>query len=178
MKSILAVAAAVTAALTLAPHSAADPQNMPVVDHTGYTTAGDSGWVFFRAYGAGGQGCGIGPEGTVGCDITVDRNADGAVVQWGEPGPPGFYSCGSRNCPLPPPDANQIVADPESAARYAKSDALTFTRNVAVLPEDHLIVNGAASCYVSSASPGGISCHTGQNGFLWAPWGGILSPAN
>lgn len=134
--------------------------------------------MFFRAYCEGGRGRGIGPDGTVGCDITVDRNEDGTAVQWGEPGPPGFYGCGSRNCPIPPPGTNQIFASPNNAARYAESDALTFTRDVAVLPEDHAIVNGNASCYVSSASLGGISCRTGKNGFLWASWGGILAAAD
>lgn len=177
MKSICPVSAAVAAALLLACPATADPPTMPVVDHAGYTTTTDADWVFFRAYRGGGQGCGISPDGTVGCDIAVDRNADGTVVQWGESGPPGSYSCGSRNCPLPPPGTNEIVAGPQSAARYAMSDSPTFTRNVAVLPQDHLIVNGNASCYVSSASPGGISCRTGNNGFLWAPWGGILEPA-
>jgi hypothetical protein len=27
---------------------------------------------------------------------------------------------------------------------------------------------------VSDASPGGVGCRTGDNGFLWSSWGGII----
>ncbi len=168
--------------LTLAPHAGADPNDpttAPTVDTAGYTTTDDPGWVFFRARNEQGTGCGISPDGTVGCDIYVQRNADGTAVDDGPKGPPGFYACnppggGDYYCPLPPPGANQVVASPGQPAQYVHSDTPTFTRNVKALPEGYRLVNGNAWCYVSPASPGGISCHTGDNAFLWSSWGGII----
>lgn len=156
-----------------------DPGNWPVVDTSGYTTPGDPGWVFFRAYSEDGQGCGISPTGTVGCDIVVQRNADGTPIQVGTSAPPGSYACNPPgenrlSCPLPPPGTNQVVADPQQPARYLESGTPTFTRDVDVLPAGYRLVNGNAWCYVSPASPGGIRCGTGDNGFLWSSWGGIL----
>jgi hypothetical protein len=157
-----------------------DPNTWPVVDNAAYSTSTDPGWVFFLpSTGNAANGCGIGPDGTVGCDIVVPRNADGSVVQWGAPGPPGFYSCNppgqtQRQCPLPPPGTNQIVADPWKPARYVQSTAPTFTRNLGVLAPGYRLVNGGASCYVSGASPGGINCQTGDNGFHWSSAGGTL----
>ena len=158
----------------------ADPNTWPVADNAAYSTAAEPGWVFFLpGTGNAASGCGIGPDGTVGCDIVVSRNADGSVVQWGNPGPPGFYSCNppgqtDLNCPLPPPGTNQIVADPSKPARYVQSAAPTFTRNLGVLVPGYRLVNGGASCYVSGASPGGINCDTAGNGFHWSASGGIL----
>ncbi|MEI6254071.1 MAG: hypothetical protein WCP30_14830 [Mycobacteriaceae bacterium] len=157
-----------------------DPNTWPVADNAAYSSPADPGWVFFLpGTGNAARGCGIGPDGTVGCDITVPRNEDGSVVQWGTPGPPGFYSCTppgqtQRQCPLPPPGTNQIVADPGKPARYVQSTALTFTRNLGVLAPGYRLVNGGASCYVSGASPGGINCKTGDNGFHWSSAGGTL----
>lgn len=172
------VAGAMACAPAAAADDSGDPSTWPVVPNSGYTTSADPGWVFFRAYSESGQGCGIGPDGTVGCDIVVQRNSDGTAVSDGPQGPPGFYACnppgGNLDCPLPPPGANQVVADPQTAARYIDSDAPTFTRNVNVLPAGYRIVNGGAWCYVSTASPGGINCRTGDNGFLWSSWGGII----
>jgi len=101
------------------------------------------------------------------------------VVQWGQPGPAGFYSCnatGENNyyCPLPPPGTNQVLAGPQTPAHYATSDSPTFTQNAKVLPEGSRLVNGSAWCYVSGASPGGITCKSGANGFHWSSAGGEL----
>lgn len=182
MKRRLAILVSAGLALASAPQSAADPSDpgtWPEVDAGGYTTTGDPGWVFFRAGNEEGTGCGIGPDGTVGCDIVVARNADGTPVDEGPKGPPGFYACNPPGgndyyCPLPPAGTNQVVAGPRQPAHYVDSDTRTFTRNVKVLPEGFRLVNGNASCYVSPASPGGINCTTGGNGFLWSSWGGII----
>lgn len=182
-----APALALLACLTMmfAPDSTADlsdPSTWPQADASVYTTTDDPGWVFFRAYDAQGTGCGISPDGAVGCDIVVKRNTDGSVVQWGTPGPPGFYSCNppgaDHNCPLPPPGTNQVVADPLRPARYVSSSTPSFTRNVEELQPGYRLVNGGAWCYVSAASPGGINCKTGENGFLWSSWGGLLESAS
>lgn len=174
-------AVAFVAALVLAPTVAAaptpdDPSQWPVVDNGAYTSPGDPGWVFFLT-SSDGRGCGISPSGTVGCDIVVSRSADGTVVQAGVPGPPGFYSCSvpgekQLRCPLPPPGANQIVADAQNPARYNQSAIPTFTRKLAVLPLGHRIVNGGAWCSLSEQ--GVIDCATGSNGFIWNWSGGIL----
>lgn len=179
VKASLLIASATAATLSFAaPAHADEPATAPTVDSSAYTASDKPGWVFFRAYGADGQGCGIGPDGAVGCDIVVDRNADGTVVQWGSPGPAGFYNCNPPGqqlfCPLPPAGTNQVVADPQKPARYVQSGTATFTRNAPVLPEGYRLVNGGAWCYVSPASPGGITCRTGQNGFHWSAAGGIL----
>lgn len=186
-RSLIAGLAAV--AVVLAPVStaapggdlAAGPEDWPAADTAGFTSSDDPGWVFFRAYNASGQGCGIGPDGTVGCDIVVQRNDDGSAYT-SIPGPPGSYACSvpgqPRRCPLPPPGANQVVAGPDTPARYVESDTLTFTRNVDVLESGYRLVNGGAECYVSAASPGGINCRSGDNGFLWSSWGGFLEPAS
>jgi hypothetical protein len=50
-----------------APSDGTDPSKWPVIDTAAYTSPDDPGWVFFRAYSATGQGCGISPTGTVGC---------------------------------------------------------------------------------------------------------------
>lgn len=157
-----------------------DPGQWPVVDNSGYTSATDPGWVFFRAYSEDGPGCAISPTGTVGCDIVVPREPDGSPVQIGTSAPAGSYACNPPgeqrySCPLPPPGANQVLADPQQPARYAESATPTFTRDVAVLPAGYRLVNGAAWCSVSPASPGGITCRSGDNGFQWSSWGGILA---
>ncbi len=123
-----------------------DPSTWPVADTAGFTSADDPGWVFFRAYDGTGQGCGIGPDGTVGCDIVVPRNEDGTAYT-SIPGPPGSYACSPpgqpKRCPLPPPGANQVVAGPDSPARYVDSDTLTFTRKVDVLEPGYRLVDDA-----------------------------------
>ncbi len=159
----------------------ADPDTWPVADTAPYTNADDPGWVFFVPGGFA-RGCGIAPDGTVGCDIVIRRNADGTVTDdYGIPGPPGFYACGEdlSRCPHPPLGANQVVAGPGEPARYVETSAPTFTRNVDVLQPGYRLVNGGSSCYVSAASPGGINCRTATGtGFLWSSWGGILEPAD
>ncbi len=183
MRTIV-LCAALTGAVALAPAAVGDPDNdpgsWPTADHSGYTSPGDPGWVFFRAYSENGQGCGIGPDGTVGCDIMVSRNADGtARSDFGTSAVPGSYACNppgedKYSCPLPAPGANQVVADPRNPAHYVESTVQTFTRDVDVLPAGVRLVNGDAWCYVSPASPGGINCRTADNGFLWSSWGGII----
>lgn len=174
--SHLLVAATATALCCAPTASADDPSTAPTVDTSAYTTPGDPGWVFFLA--SGGGGCGISPDGTVGCDIVVPRNADGTVVQWGQPGPTGYYSCNlpgtNYYCPLPPSGTNQVIAGPQSPAHYVASDTPNFTRNAKVLPQGYRLVNGDAWCYVSGASPGGVTCRTGANGFHWSSAGGEL----
>ena len=137
------------------------PQSWPTATGN-YTSAGDSGWIFFRADGFAG-GCGISPDGTVGCDAVPARQSDGTPIQAGQPGPAGSYSCEGQRCPLPPPDANQIVAGPQRPAEYTQSVTQTFTRTVDVLRPGYRLVNGNASCYVGYQ--GTVSCSTGGNGF-------------
>lgn len=177
-----ALAIALAAAAAADPADLSDPDTWPVADTAAYSTAEDPGWVFFvpDIYG---PGCGIGPDGEVGCDIVVRRNENGTVKQdYGPPGPVGFYKCDSpgqnpSRCPLPPPGANQVVAGPSEPARYVKSASPTFTRAVEELPPGYRLVNGGTTCYVSGASPGGVNCETSDgNGFLWSVWGGILEP--
>jgi len=130
-----------------------------------FTTTADPGWIFFQPEGFGGNGCGIAPDGTVGCDIVPSRWPDGTPVQAGQPGPAGSYSCGGANCPLPPPGANQIVTGPEDPAHYAESATATFTRDVDVLVPGYRLVNGAGWCYVGSGSPRSVVCNSGDHGF-------------
>lgn len=139
-----------------------------------FTSASDPGWMFFTGR-AGTAHCGIGPDGTVGCDHVPPRNADGTPVQPGQPGPPGSYSCGGRDCPLPPAGANQLVAAPQQAGHWAVSPAPTFTRPVAELPAGYRLVNGDAWCY--QGYQGTITCTSGANGFVIDSYGGaILAP--
>jgi hypothetical protein len=141
-----------------------------------FTSPGDPGWIFFRPfYGPAGYtgpkadaarvqyGCGIGPDGTVGCDH-VPGNPFGNT---------DAYRCGELRCPLPPPGTNQTVAGPQEPGRYVHSDVATFTRSdVGELPEGHRLANGDAWCAVGYQ--GSISCVSGANGFTLAWWGGVL----
>ena len=147
------------------------PQAWPIAQGD-YTSPGDPGWIFFTPMGFDGRGCGIGPNGTVGCDIVPARWPDGTPVQAGMPGPPGSYSCGDRRCPLPPPDANQTVAGPQAPAEYVTSDAFTFTRDVDMLNSGYRLVNGDAWCAVGYQ--GTVSCATGANGFILSGIYGVL----
>lgn len=156
------------------------PETWPVAQGD-FTSPGDPGWVFFKPFfGPAGltgpkadalrsaqYGCGIGPDGTVGCD-TVPSSASPP----GQPGPPGSFSCGDQFCPLPPPGTNQTVVGPEQTAQYVQSDTPTFTRDVDQLPEGYKLVNGDAWCAVGYQ--GSISCISGTNGFTLAGWGGVL----
>lgn len=152
-----------------------DPGAWPVAQGD-FTTPGEPGWIYFKPQGSGGLGCGIGPNGTVGCDILVARWPDGSVVQEGQPGPPGYYSCEGRNCPLTPPGTNQIIAGPQDPAHYAQADVLTFTRDVDLLPTGFRLVNGNAACRLSQQ--GVLACTTGDNGFSISATGSILESAS
>ncbi len=121
-----------------------------------FTSPGDPGWIFFKFIDADpdGIGCGIGPDGTVGCD-TVPINTP-------EPG-----DCGDDRCPVIPPGANQTIAGPQQPVEYVQSDTLTFTRDVDDLPEGHRLVNGDAWCAVGFQ--GSVSCTSGVKKFTLAP---------
>lgn len=141
-----------------------DPGTQPIAMGN-FTVPDEPGWVFFKPEGFGGEGCGIGPDGSVGCDIVPSRGPDGTPIQAGVPGPPGSYSCGDDICPLPPPGADQIVAGPQQAAEYAQSDKPAFTRDVDVLGPGYRLVNGDGWCYVGSGSPRSVVCNSGDHGF-------------
>lgn len=142
----------------------ADPATWPVADGD-FTSPGDPGWVFFTPQGFEGRGCGIGPDGLIGCDIVPSRWPDGTPVQAGLEGPPGSYSCGDGYCPLPPPDADRIIAGPQQRAEYVTSGTQTFTRDVGELSPGYRVVNGGAACYVGSGSPRSVVCDSGEHGF-------------
>ena len=146
-------------------------QTWPVAQGN-YTAELDPGWVYFQPAGFDGKGCGIGPNGTVGCDIVPGRWPDGTPVQAGMPGPPGYYSCDGRRCPLPPPGTNETVASPSGPAEYVQSDEPVFTRDVDVLPAGYQLLNGGASCHVGYQ--GTVTCATGGNGFTLAAVFGLL----
>ena len=139
-----------------------DPSTWPLAEGD-FSSPGDPGWIYFKPSGFGGGGCGIGPDGTIGCDIVPGRWDDGTPVQAGLPGPPGSYSCDGRRCPLPPAGANQIVVSPQQPAQYVQSGVPTFTRDVDVLYPGYRLVNGEASCRL--AEQGTIGCFTGDNVF-------------
>ena len=157
------VSAAALGSASTAAADPADPDIWPVAEGN-FSAPGEPGWVYFKPVGFDGRGCGIAPDGTVGCDIVPARWPDGTPVQEGVPGPPGSYNCGDARCPLPPPGADQTVAGPNEPARYVQSDVLTFTRDVDSLPRGFRLVNGAASCRLSEQAT--LSCRTGDNGFV------------
>lgn len=150
------------------------PQTWPLAQGN-FTSPGDPGWVFFKplfsqadATGpkadsarAGQYGCGIGPDGTIGCDHVPSD-------PWNGTGP----GCGDLRCPPPPPGTNQTVVSPQQPAQYVRSDTPTFTRDVDDLPEGHRLVNGDAWCAVGYQ--GSLTCYSGANGFTLAWWGGVL----
>ena len=166
--TVLALTAAFCSAATAV---ADDPDTWPVAQGN-FTSPDDPGWIFFKPQGSEGRGCGISPDGMIGCDIVPSRWPDGTPVQAGMPGPPGFYSCEGRNCPLPPVGADQIVVGPQEPAHYADSATPGFTRDVDVLPSEHRLVNGNAWCRVSQQ--GIVRCVTGDNGFTVFALGATL----
>lgn len=152
MRTIAAVALSVCALWAATP-ALAEPYP---VGQGHYTSPSDPGWIFFlspRGYGGtrAGQpvpqyGCGIGPDGTVGCDAVPD---------------PANY--GNDPETVVPLDADQTVATADQPGGYRHSDELTFTRDVDVLPEGHQLDNGDAFCLVGFQ--GSVSCTTGEHGF-------------
>jgi hypothetical protein len=109
-----------------------------------YTTAGDAGWIFFKT--PTGWGCGIGPNGVVGCDM----------VPGGAPTPDNTF-------PGAPSGTNQTVASSSEPGRYVHSDTPTFTRDVDTLPPGRRLENGGAACGVGYQ--GTVGCETGEHGF-------------
>lgn len=148
-----ALGALCVAAVWVATPAAAD--DYPVADGN-YTSAADPGWIYFLSpRGYGGQrdgqpvdqfGCGIGPDGTVGCDVV-----------------PHPVQIGAEPPTVVPPGANQTVATPQQPADYRHSDGWEFTRDVDVLPGGHQLRNGDAFCLVGYQ--GSVSCTTGEHGF-------------
>lgn len=150
------------------------PETWPVAQGD-FASPDDPGWVFFKPFfqaaGATGPkadasrsaqyGCGIGPDGTIGCDHVPSDPWEGSS--------PG---CGDLRCPPPPPGANQTVVSPREPAHYVQSDAPTFTRDVGDLPQGYRLANGDAWCAVGYQ--GSLTCVSGANGFTLAWWGGIL----
>lgn len=140
-----------------------DPSTWPVADGN-FTSPGDPGWIFFKPTGFDG-GCGIGPDGTVGCDIVPGSWA-------GQPGHPGSYDCEGQRCPLPPPGATQTVVSSQAPAGYIQSGSRSFTRDVGILPLGHRLINGNAWCSLSEQAT--IRCVSGANGFTLNSTYGIL----
>jgi hypothetical protein len=151
-------------ALAVTPVAEADPPLPDGPDYPlaagNYTTEADPGWVYF-VVDFGGKpsdyhdffGCGIGPDGTVGCDRVPD---------------PGRYP--SLFATYPPPGANQTAANFGEEASYRFSFTPTFTRDVDVLPEGRQLVNGNAKC--RRGLQGSMSCRSGEHGFVLSTvWG-------
>ena len=140
-----------------------------------FTSPTDPGWIYFKpfflpagftgpkadAMRAEQYGCGIGPDGTVGCD-----HVPSDPWQGNSPG------CGDLRCPPPPPGANQTVAGPQQPGEYVQSPVATFTRDVDDLPQGYRLANGDAWCAVGYQ--GSVTCNSGANGFTLAWWGGSL----
>ncbi len=118
-----------------------------------YTTQEDPGWVYFvidfpwKPDIHDFFGCGVGPDGTVGCDRVPH---------------PDQYP-GMEPATYPSPGTNQTVATGWEAASYRYSVTPTFTRDVDVLPEGRMVVNGDAKC--KRGLQGSMSCQTGEHGF-------------
>ena len=145
-------------ALAMTPQAGAEPPvpegpDYPLAEGN-YTTEADPGWVYF-VVDFGGKpadhhdyfGCGIGPDGTIGCDRVPN---------------PGAYP--SAFATYPPPGANQTVATAAEPASYRFSLTPTFSREVDVLPEGRQLENGGAKC--RRGYQGSMSCRTGQHGFV------------
>ena len=153
MMALRVMSAVAAAAVCTATPAAADPYP-EAPGH--FTSPDDPGWIYFLSpRGYGGQrdgqpvdqfGCGIGPDGTVGCDVV-----------------PNPVQIGAEPPTVVPPGANQTVATPQQPADYRHSDGWEFTRDVDVLPEGHQLRNGDAFCLVGYQ--GSVSCTTGEHGF-------------
>lgn len=150
------VCAAVLCVASPASADPADPGDPYPVAQGNYTSADDPGWIFFLSpAGYGGArdgvpvsqfGCGIGPDGTVGCDVV-----------------PSPTQIGDAAMTVVPMGSTQTVAGPQQPGQYIRSAALTFTRNVDVLPAGYQLVNAGASCYVGQQ--GSVTCTSGDHGF-------------
>jgi hypothetical protein len=151
------------AALVAAPAAGADPppdRNDYPLAQGNYTTQADPGWVYFIVEFGGKPadyhdffGCGVGPDGTVGCDRVPQPDRYPAL----------FVT-------YPAPGTNQTVATGWEAASYRFSATPTFTRDVDVLPEGRMLVNGGAKC--KRGYQGSMSCRTGEHGFVLSmTWG-------
>jgi hypothetical protein len=156
MKNATMCIAALIGMSVVAPVAGAEPprfHDYPLAEGN-YTTEDDPGWVYFvidfpwkpnfHDY----FGCGIGPDGTVGCDRVPH---------------PDQYP-GMQPATYPPPGTNQTVATPGEAASYRFSFTPDFTREVDLLPEGRQLVNGNAKC--SHGLQGSMHCETGDHGFL------------
>jgi hypothetical protein len=151
------------AALAAAPVAGADnpaPDPQYPLAQGNYTTEQDPGWVYFvvdfpmKPDLHDFFGCGIGPDGTVGCD-RVPHPDQYPLME------PATY---------PPPGTNQTVATAAETASYRFSLTPTFTREVDVLPEGRMLVNGDASCW--RGLQGTMACRSGEHGFrLSYTWG-------
>lgn len=174
-RTFATAAMVLSAVLPTAPTAAADPADpgtWPVAQGN-FTSSGEPGWIFFKPTGFGGHGCGISADGSVGCDIVPGRWPDGTPVQAGVPGPPGFYSCGGENCPLPPPGADQMLVSPQEPARYAESATPDYTRDVDSLPNGYRLVNGGSWCSLSQQ--GVLRCIAGDHGFTVSAVGATVN---
>lgn len=152
-------------ALAMAPGAAADEpppdgKNYPLAEGN-YTAPGDPGWVYFvvdfpmKPDNHEFFGCGIGPDGTVGCD-RVPRPDEYPLMT------PVTY---------PPPGTNQTVATAAEPGSYRFSLTPTFSREVDVLPEGRMLVNGDAKC--RRGLQGSMSCRTGAHGFMLSYTSGL-----
>lgn len=161
LRRTLALATLSAIAFCAASPAAGDPSpsddiNVYPVAQGHYTSVSDPGWIyFFTPTGVGGVrdgqpvpqfGCGIGPDGTVGCDAVPSPEQVSDVF-----------------ATVVPPDANQTIAGPDQPGQYGHSDLLTFTRDVDVLPEGRQLVNGDAFCLVGYQ--GSVSCTSSDHGF-------------
>lgn len=140
--------------------AAAEPPNPGIdpypVAQGNYTSPGDPGWIFFLSPpGYGGArdgvpvsqfGCGIGPDGSVGCDVV-----------------PSPTQIGDAAMTVVPMGSTQTIAGPQQPGQYIHSDTLTFTRDVDVLPAGYQLVNAGAFCHVGEQ--GSLTCDSGDHGF-------------
>ena len=99
-----------------------------------YTSPTEPGWVFFIPRGFEGHGCGMAPDGTVGCDAVPARGPDGTPVQASQPGPraPTVATVETARCRR---RVRTRSSSARSGPRYVQSDVETFTRAVDVLDQ-------------------------------------------
>lgn len=152
-----------------------DPTTWPTAVGN-FSSADQPGWVYFIPESSSVVlGCGIGPDGTAGCDIVPDKVTEMVPA---DRKAPGTYGCDmpgmeSYRCPIPPQGTKNVVVQTDSPAQYSSSGS-SFVRNVDVLKTGYRLENGGSSCYVSDQAV--TVCQAGGNKFFWAGWGGSLSP--